>query len=142
MGWEPLGDPTTSWVLVYTRVHAETWADANLRSQGFNTVYPRIVSRSGRTPLFPRYLFVGFFGAEVPRAIRGTYGVQRIVEFNGRPARVPPNVIADVVGRMNEQGIVSLDEATGTDPLLARRERDRVRALIKFAQAGFRVRSA
>lgn len=143
MGRKLLGDPALlSWVLIYTKLHAESWTDANLRSQGFSTLYPRIVTRTHHGPLFPRYLFVGFDGIEIPRALRGTYGVQRIVEFGGRPARVPLNVITDVAARMDEHGIVSLEEMQSADSLIAPRERERIRALIKLAQAGFRVRSA
>jgi hypothetical protein len=40
---------------------------------------------------------------------------------------------------MDEHGVVELDLRGLVDPLFARRERDRVRALIKFARAGFRV---
>ena len=142
MGREIPDDPAVSWVLVYTKARAETWADANLRSQGFSTVYPRVASRVGRAPLFPRYLFVGFHGRDVPRALSGTYGVHSVVEFNGRPARVPREVILDLASRMNEHGMVTLDTTVRTDPLFAHRERERVRTLIKLAQAGFRVRSA
>jgi len=142
MHGEMSNDRGLSWVLVYTRIHAETWADANLRSQGFNTLYPRIASRSGRAPLFPRYIFVGFNGTEPPRALRGTFGVHSLVEFDGRPARVPTDVIAELASRMNEQGVVALETTRRADPLFAHRDRERVRTLIKLAQAGFRVRSA
>jgi len=142
MGWKTPGDPQLSWVLVYTKLRAESWADANLRSQGFSTLYPLIAVRARRAPLFPRYLFVGFRGDHLPVALRSTYGVQRIVEFDGRPARVPIDVIAGVAARMNEHGVVALESARTGDPFAARGQRDRVRALIKLAQAGFRVRSA
>jgi hypothetical protein len=141
MGSEMPNDPAVSWVLVYTKAHAETWADTNLRSQGFSTVYPRVASRVGRAPLFPRYLFVGFHGSDVPRALSGTYGVHSVVEFNGRPARVPREVLLEVASRMNEHGMVVLDATIRSDPLFARRERERVTTLIKLAQAGFRVRT-
>ena len=141
MGREMPDDPAVSWVLVYTKAHGETWADANLRSQGFATVYPRVASRAGRAPLFPRYLFVGFHGSDVPRALSGTYGVQNVVEFDGRPAHVPRDVILELASRMNEHGTVALDTTVRTDQLFARRERERVTTLIKLAQVGFRVRA-
>jgi hypothetical protein len=59
-----------------------------------------------------------------------------------KPARVPREVIDEVRGRMNENGVVRLDVKAAPDPLFAKRERERVHALVKFAQAGFRVRSA
>jgi hypothetical protein len=63
------------------------------------------------------------------------------VEFNGRPARVPREVLLEVASRMNEHGMVVLDATIRSDPLFARRERERVTTLIKLAQAGFRVRT-
>jgi hypothetical protein len=43
---------------------------------------------------------------------------------------------------MNDVGVVRLDQTPKQDPLFAKRERDRVHALTKFAEAGFRVRTA
>jgi hypothetical protein len=43
---------------------------------------------------------------------------------------------------MNESGVVTLDLPAARDPLFDRRERERVRALVKLAAAGFRVRVA
>jgi hypothetical protein len=48
-------------------------------------------------------------------------------------------VIDGILARMDEQGVVELEGRAVVDPLFARRERERVRALVKFAQAGFRV---
>jgi len=63
------------------------------------------------------------------------------VHGGSEPARVPAEVIAEVRGRMNEWGVVTLDlPAVPRDPLFDRRERERVRALVKLAAAGFRVR--
>jgi len=55
---------------------------------------------------------------------------------------VPRDVIDEVRGRMNENGVVHLESKPELDSLFATRERERVRALVKFAQAGFRVKSA
>jgi hypothetical protein len=43
---------------------------------------------------------------------------------------------------MDTHGVVHLEKLAKPDPLFARRERERVRALVKLAQAGFRVKSA
>lgn len=135
-------DTTVSWLLLYTKPHAEAWAEINLRAQGFATLLPRVLSGTHIKLLFPRYLFAGHTSGELPRAIGNTFGVQYVVQCGDRPARVPSSVIADVQARMNEHGVVHLDETTVRDPLYAKRERERVRTLIKFAEAGFRVRSA
>src|SRR5471032_814276 len=44
-------DDGLTWQLVYTKRHAETWVDANLRKQGFETLMPLTRIRSGLSPL-------------------------------------------------------------------------------------------
>jgi hypothetical protein len=137
-------DPTFRWLLLYTKPHAEAWACANLVKQGFAVLLPRVALVRGREfgMLFPRYLFVG---AELERptsVLRSTYGVAYIVRCGESPAIVPPDVIAEIAGRMDARGVVHLSAPSPKDPLFAKRERERVHALVKFAEAGFRVRLA
>jgi hypothetical protein len=134
-------DPLT-WLLVYTKVRAESWTEINLRNQGFATLLPRMASRAGLVPLFPRYLFVGHRDEQRTVPLRNTLGVLYVVHCGGSPARVPVDVIDEIRARMNEQGVVQVERSVPVDPLFAKRQRDRVRALIKLADAGFRVRSA
>jgi transcriptional antiterminator RfaH len=131
-----------SWLLVYTKAHAEEWTDINLRNQGFDTLVPRVAVRGGFRPLFPRYVFVGAAHDVRTRPVRSTLGVLYVVHNGERPAAVPTHVIDEIRGRMNENGVVHLDRTAARDALFAQRERDRIRALIKLAAAGFRVRSA
>lgn len=139
---EPSCERRTTWILVYTKPRAEVWAEANMRRQGFATVLPFAAGRAGRRPLFPRYLFVGYTSDVLPGAITNTFGVLHIVNCGDKPARVPDAVIADVRARMDARGIVQLEQVATPDPLFASQERARVRALVKFAAAGFRVRAA
>lgn len=130
-------------MLLYTKPHAEAWAGANLAKQGFAVLLPRVARARGEGfgMLFPRYLFVG---AEVERptsVLRSTYGVSYVVHCGEKPAIVPPEVVTELAARMDERGVVRLEEAPVKDPLYAKRERERVRALVKFAEAGFRVRA-
>jgi hypothetical protein len=69
-------------------------------------------------------------------------GVLYVVHCGSEPTRVPHDVIDAVRGRMNEWGVVTLEHLKVPDPLFDRRERERVRALVKLAAAGFRVRVA
>ncbi len=131
-----------SWLLIYTKAHAEVWTDINLRNQGFETLVPRVVARGGFRPLFPRYVFVGSENGVRTQPVRSTLGVLYVVHNGERPAAVPIHVIDEIRSRMNENGVVHLERKAATDELFAQRERDRVRALIKLAAAGFRVRSA
>jgi transcription antitermination factor NusG len=132
-------DGDVCWRLLYTKARAESWAEINLRKQGFVTLMPRVRQRDGLGPLFPRYLFVGAQAESDFRPVRSTRGVLYVVQCGEQPARVSPDVIDTIRRRMDAQGIVHLDDQPVIDPLFARRERERVRALVKFAQAGFRV---
>lgn len=132
-------DRDLCWLLLYTKARAESWADVNLRKQGFATLLPRVRQRDGFGPLFPRYVFLGAPAGSDFRSARSTRGVLYVVHCGERPARVPLEVIDDIRARMDEHGVVTLEGRPPVDPLFARRERERVRALVKFAQAGFRV---
>jgi hypothetical protein len=132
-------DRDLCWRLLYTKARAESWADLNLRKQGFTTLLPRVRHRDGFGPLFPRYVFVGAPPGMDLRPACNTRGVLYVVQFGAHPARVPLDVIDEIRSRMNDHGVVELEGAPAVDPLFARRERERVRALVKFAQAGFRV---
>jgi transcriptional antiterminator RfaH len=136
----PIGDAT--WQLVYTKARAERWVELNLRRQHFLTLLPLVRGRSGFQPLFPRYVFVGVASDASARPIAGTRGVQYIVHFGSQPARVPLEVVQDVRSRMDVHGVVELERADPQDPLFAKRARERTRALLMFAQAGFRIKSA
>ena len=131
-----------SWILVYTKAHSEAWTDINLRRQGFETLMPRVAARGGFRPLFPRYVFVGADKHLCTQPVRSTLGVMYVVHYGEQPAAVPMHVIDEIRGRMNENGVVHLAAKAAPDDLFARRERDRLRTLIKLSAAGFRVRSA
>jgi transcriptional antiterminator RfaH len=132
-------DRTLNWLLLYTKPRAEAWADINLRKQGYETLLPLVRSRASFAPLFPRYLFVGHEEQQATRALRSTHGILYVVHCGDRPARVPRDVIAEVRSRMDARGVVTLDESAKPDPLFAKAQRERVRALVRLAQAGFRV---
>jgi transcriptional antiterminator RfaH len=132
-------DRTLNWRLVYTKPRAEAWADMNLRKQGFATLLPLVRSRASFSPLFPRYVFVGHEDTRSIRALRSTYGILYVVHCGDRPARVPSDVIQEVRGRMDGRGVVALTEEPAPDPLFAKAQRERVRTLVRLAQAGFRV---
>ena len=132
-------DRDLCWLLLYTKARAERWADINLRKQGFTTLLPQVRTSDGFGPLFPRYVFVGAPATSDLRSARSTRGVLYVVQCGDKPARVPVEIIDEIRGRMDEHGVVEVESRLPADPLFARRERDRVRALVKFAQAGFRV---
>lgn len=130
------------WQLLYTKPRAEAWAEANLRRQGFEVLCPRVAENFGFVPLFPRYVFAGSADGERLQACRSTRGVLYVVQCGDNPARIPTSLIEEIAGRMDAHGVVRLDASPRPDPLYAKRERERVRTLIKFAAAGWRVKAA
>ncbi len=132
------------WFLLYTKPHAEAWAEINLRRQGFDTLLPRVRVRGATGPLFPRYVFAAYPEGTVTRSLHSTLGVQYVVMCGAEPARVPVSVIAELRSRMNSGGVVSLEQIDEGDqnPLLAKRRKERLFALERLAAAGFRVRAA
>ena len=132
-------DRDLCWLLLYTKARAESWADINLRKQGYATLLPRVRKPNGFAPLFPRYVFVGAPRGTDFRSARSTRGVLYVVHCGEKPARVTLDVIDGIRARMDDHGVVQLDARPLTDSLFARRERERVRALVRLAQAGFRV---
>ena len=135
--------PDVRWVLLYTKQHAESWAEINLRNQGFLTLLPRVRMRTGVAPLFPRYLFAAYADAQRPSTMQNTFGVMYVVQCGEFPARVHCDVIAEIRDRMDHHGVVRLDATESASvALFAKRQRDRLQALEKFAAAGFRVRAA
>jgi len=130
------------WQLLYTKPHAEEWVEVNLRRQGYTTLLPRVQARSGYRPLFPRYIFAGFEADRSVRELRSTRGVSYVVQCGEQPARVPVEVISEIEGRMDAWGVVAVDAKAEPDSLFGKAERERVRALVRFAEAGWRVRVA
>ncbi|MEJ7810314.1 MAG: transcription termination/antitermination NusG family protein [Gemmatimonadaceae bacterium] len=133
-------DLQLNWLLLFTKPRAETWAEINIRRQGFATLLPRVWRGGGFSPLFPRYLFAAYSAGQDTLPLRSTRGIQYVVHCGAEPTRVPAAVIAEIQGRMDSRGVVALDgQERAQDALFAKAERERVRTLEKFARAGFRV---
>jgi hypothetical protein len=137
-----MSDPSLVWQLLYTKPHAEVWAEMNLRRQGFATLLPRVSEGSGFAPLFPRYIFSGYHKGQSIGSLRSTAGVQDVVRCGEQPARVPIEVIEEIRSRMNGSSVVRLGTEPRADPLFAKTQRERVRTLEKLVAAGFRVKVA
>ena len=130
------------WLLVYTKARCEAWCMANLRNQGYEVLSPLARTKGGIELLFPRYVFVGAARGRDTRSLLGTRGVQRLVKFGDAAARVSQAVIDEIRSRLGPDGFVELDSAAPGASLFDRRQRERLRALVKLAGAGFRVRAA
>lgn len=108
-------DPSRDWYLVHTHMGREHVAALNLNRQGFVTFLPTQLKsiRHGRklktiqAAYFPAYLFTSFDRfSDRWSPINNTFGVRRLVAFNDRPARVPHSIIAELIGRSDEDGLV------------------------------------
>ena len=99
--------------------HGENKAAAHLERQGFKTYFPRYLKRRRHArrietvaaPLFPRYLFVAIdVATQRWRAIQSTVGVVGLVRNGEALAAVPPQIIAALRQREDEQGFVQMDD--------------------------------
>lgn len=90
------------WYLIHTKPTRELVAAENLRRQGYELYYPRLVRPTrvrGRwldrvASLFPRYLFLRLsVGDQAIAPVRSTTGVASIVRFGGDYAVVPDAIV-------------------------------------------------
>lgn len=112
-------DSTIRWYVVHTHARAEEKALVNLMRQGFTAFLPHYSKRRRharrtdyvRAPLFPRYVFVAMDVARARwRALASTIGVAHLVCLGDRPAPVPDGVVEDIRARMDERGLVAVED--------------------------------
>lgn len=108
-----------SWYLVYTKPRQENLAKENLERQGYETYLPRIYQtrrRNGRhtksiEAFFPRYLFIHLDSETDNWApIRSTFGVSKMIRFDGIPAVVPEQLILALKNNDDEDGVQCLNQ--------------------------------
>lgn len=107
------------WYVVYTRTGMERMAAGHLENQGYTIYLPqRLKERRHarridtiKTPLFPRYLFVGLdLSTDRWNAINGTYGVNYLVAIGDRPSAVPKGIVEAISARENSEGHIEIIE--------------------------------
>jgi transcriptional antiterminator RfaH len=103
------------WFLVQFKPNSHKLADRNLKRQGFETFLPlQEVTRrqdarfiSEHRPLFPGYMFIRLDAESSPwRKVNSTHGVSRIVSFGDVPAPVPDGLVAALLERSDESGVM------------------------------------
>jgi transcriptional antiterminator RfaH len=112
-------DDLTCWYVIHTHPKQEARADLNLRAEGVETLYPKIKERRYNQftgslsfvtkALFPRYIFARF-AAKKSHGIYYTRGVHSVVRFGPSPARIDNDVIELIKSRMDETGLVNINE--------------------------------
>ena len=106
-----------NWYVLYTKPHKESLVHQQLEDKELTTFFPYLqVDRGyGRgvrlEPVFPHYLFV-HVDLESPEAYGLTWlvGVRHLVNFEGRPARVPEAIVDALQTRLARYTDKVLDE--------------------------------
>jgi transcriptional antiterminator RfaH len=95
----------SNWYLLQFKPNSQKIAERNLNQQSFKTFLPtqEVTKRKNsrfiksECPLFPGYMFVAFDEPSSPwYKINRTYGVSRIVNFSGKPASVPAELMSEL----------------------------------------------
>ena len=103
------------WYLAQCKPNATHIAVCNLENQGFVSFLPlqKGTKRKGKgfqhkiRPLFPGYLFVQLDANEGPWCkINSTRGIARLVRLGAEPSVVPDAIIANLMARCDEMGII------------------------------------
>jgi transcriptional antiterminator RfaH len=101
------------WYVIYSKMRREEYAHRALGQKALEVFYPRlqITTRRRRqqaiVPLFPRYLFVKCETSGQFYDAQWCPGVERVVSFNGVPARLDESVVTFLKQRANSDGILS-----------------------------------
>jgi transcriptional antiterminator RfaH len=105
------------WYAVRTQTNAEVRAVAHLGNQGFEVYLPRYRKQRRHArkvemvlrPLFPGYVFVRMdIERQTWQSINGTVGVIGLVQFGGKLAGVPVDIVEMIRMREDEGGAVRL----------------------------------
>ena len=95
------------WYVVKTKPQQEKRASLNLRNQNFNVISPFIKKNLNSEPLFPSYIFVSFdISKNFWPKINNSYGVSRLLSFNGIPKQLDDNFIYQLKLIIDENGFV------------------------------------
>jgi len=109
-----------SWYLITSKPHKDAYAEEQLSNQGYEVYRPlakRLRTRGRKKvelieSLFPRYLFIKMHtGIDDWGPIRSTRGVQGVVKFGTRPAKVDNYIINELREKEEQHGqkIIDLD---------------------------------
>jgi transcription elongation factor/antiterminator RfaH len=101
------------WYVVYSKPHAEEYAQLHFRLKGLEYFFPRLllpkaVQKHRRiVPLFPNYLFVRIHFLEQFQYVLWSHGVKRFVSFNDVPAALDEEVVGFIMRQANSEGIIT-----------------------------------
>ena len=127
----------------------EDRAASFLASTGVETFTPRIlvkkqylyVARTCVQHLFPGYVFSMCELAEITHKLKETWAVREIVGIAGEPSVVARSVIDEIRSRMDESGLVRLDDAASVGDGLKPQDRVEITGGPFFGRSGVFLRS-
>jgi transcriptional antiterminator RfaH len=108
------------WYVVNTQPQKEERAREHLLRQGFDVYLPRWLKRRSHarrvewlpSPLFPRYLFVGFdIETTRWRAVQSTVGVAHLVCNGGLPLPMADDIVEQIRAREAASGLIDVSPA-------------------------------
>ena len=111
----------TAWYAVHTQPRREIIASQHLLRQEFEVYFPQHLLKRRharrvdwvRSPLFPRYLFVGINNKNRQwRSIHSTVGVSYLVQFGDQPIEVPFDIIEALQSHEDEDGLVKFNNSS------------------------------
>lgn len=95
------------WYVVKTKPRQEKRASINLKNQSFKVISPLIKNSIDCEPLFPSYIFVSFdINKNFWPKINNSYGVSKLVSFNGVPKELNSNFIDYLKEVIDENGFI------------------------------------
>jgi transcription elongation factor/antiterminator RfaH len=101
------------WYVVYSKPHKEEFAQFHLQLKRLEVFFPRLLLPESAqkyrriVPLFPNYLFVRIHLPEEFQYVLSSYGVKRLISFNGIPAALDEEVVAFIMRQANSAGIIT-----------------------------------
>lgn len=98
----------TDHYVAQVRVGAEAAAQSHLERSGFSVLRPLVSVRHRVFSMFPGYLFVADGGLLDIAVVRRSWGVVALLG-GARPRSVRPEVIAAIVARLDENGVMPLN---------------------------------
>jgi transcription elongation factor/antiterminator RfaH len=108
------------WYAIYTKLHQEERANANLHAWKVETFNPQLKERhythlTGRSayqckPLFPRYIFARFNLELYFSKVKYTRGVHGIVSYGDTPSPVDDQIISLLQSQVGGDGCIQIKE--------------------------------
>ena len=105
-----------SWFAIQAKPRRESFASLNISSLDLEVLLPRVkverlvrgTAQQGTKPLFPGYFFARFCPKEAFETVKTTRGVLRIVTSGRFPIPVHDNIIREIQGRIQEDGLIRI----------------------------------